>query len=430
MNCQSASTRLPGGGRLVGLLVVAAALATLAGVGYARSGGEAGAINACVKKRGGWLRIVGTGTRCRRGERPLTFNKQGQRGLQGERGSQGVRGSAGPAGPIGLPGPAGPAGAAGDQAYSVVDGGGCADIQSAINGLPVGGGAVLAKAGTYTCAAPIVIDRDSVTLRGVGPATVLKLGDEVNRPVLVVGEIASEPATTRSDIRVTDLSIDGNRAHQSHECSTSECQGEDYLHNNGISLRRVEDVLVEDVSVENARSGGLVVERDSRRVTVRDFAASNSAFDGLAGYNTEDSLFTGLYLHDNVKAGLSFDTEFNHNTISDSTLVGNEDLGIYMRHASDNVFSGLRIRDSFKDGIYLAENDQTHEPALGNTFTAMVVSGSGDAGAPANEGFGMKVVDASCTDNLVVASQFVGNRDGDVFEATSGLLTKEASITR
>jgi hypothetical protein len=127
---------------------------------------------------------------------------------------------------------------------------------------------------------------------------------------------------------------------------------------------------VEGVGVENARSGGLVVEMGSRRVTVRDFSASNSQFDGLAGYDTEDSLFTGLDLHDNLAAGLSFDNDFDHNP------------------------------------------------------------GSGDSAAPANEGFGMKVVDASCTDNLVVASQFAGNRDGDVFEAASGLLTKEASITR
>ena len=421
---RAASAGSAGRGKLIGALIATAALAALAGSSYAGRDSGTGVIKGCVKKKGGRFRVVGVNKTCRRGERTLTFNKKGRRGRQGQRGKRGPRGSAG------SPGARGPAGPSRDAAHTVIDGGSCADIQAAIDGLPAGGGAVLVKAGTYACSESIVIDRDSVALRGTGPATVLKLGDQVNRPVLVLGQTIANPTTTRSGIRVADLSIDGNRLQQQFECSVGACTGGDYLRNNGISLRRVEDVLVEDVSVEGARSGGLVVEMGSRRVTVRDFTASDNEFDGLAGYDTEDSLFTGLHLHDNVAAGLSFDGDFDHNTVSDSVLTANGDVGIFMRHASDNVFSDVRIRDSFKDGIFLAENDQTNEPASGNTFTGMVISGSGDAAAPANEGFGIKVADASCTDNLVVASQFVGNRDGDVFEATPNLLTKEASITR
>jgi len=424
---RSASSRLPRKGKFLSVLVVIAALAALAGIGYAGTGAGAGTIHGCVKKRGGWLRVVDPGARCRRGERAIVFNEQGPRGARGAKGQRGERGQVGPSGQAGA---AGGAGLPGDAAFSVVDGGDCADIQAAIDALPPVGGAVLVKAGTYICSGSIVIDRDAVALRGTGAATVLKLGNQVNRPVLVLGQTIANPTTTRRGIRVADLSIDGNRLQQSFECSDGPCVGGDFLRNNGISLRRVEDVLVEDVSVTGARSGGLVAEMSSRRVTVRDFTASDSQFDGLAGYNTEDSLFTGLNLHDNTAAGLSFDTDFDNNTISDSVLADNGDVGVFMRHASDNLFSGVRIRDSFKDGIFLAENDQTNEPAAGNTFTGMVISGSGDVGAPANEGYAIKVVDASCTDNLVVASQFTANRDGDVFEAVPGLVTKEATITR
>jgi hypothetical protein len=426
----------------VEVAAVLTALAALAGVGDAATGGGAGTIKGCAKKRGGQLRIVAAGKHCRRGERTIRLNRQGRqgpRGLRGPTGQQGARGetaSAGLPGARGLTGPPGPQGPRGDQgppgetAYSVVDGGSCTDIQAAIDALPAGGGAVLVKAGSYTCDDSIVIDRDSVTLRGTGAATVLGLGDEVNRPVLILGQTIANPTTTRSHIHVADLSIDGNRAQQAHQCSTSECEGGDFLRNNGISLRRVADTLVENVSVENARSGGLVVEMGSRRVAVRDFTASNSEFDGLAGYNTEDSLFTGLDLHDNEKAGLSFDTDFDHNTISDSTLTGNGSVGVFMRHASDNLFTDIRIRDSFEFGVFLAENAETFGPALGNTFTGMVISGSGDVGAPASVGFGMRVADASCTDNVIVASQLVGNRDGGISEATSGLVTEEAVIVR
>lgn len=411
------------------VVVVAAAIALLAAVGvtYASRSGKAGTINACVKKKGGWLRVVAAKAHCRPSERRLSFNRQGPKGARGQAGVAGPQGELGAPGAPGAPGATGPPGA---SAYTVVDGGDCGDIQAAIDGLPAAGGAVLVKAGTYVCGGPIVIDRDRVALRGTGPATVLKLGDHVNRPVLVLGETTAVPATTRTQIRVADLTIDGNRQNQDFECSSGPCEGSDYLRNNGISLRRVADVLVEGVAVESARSGGLVVEMGSRRVTVRDFSSADNQFDGLAGYETEDSLFTGLDLHDNLAAGLSFDSSFDHNTIADSVLDGNGDVGIFMRAATDNVFSAVRIRDSFKDGVFLAENDQTHEPALGNTFTGMVIAGSGDAGAPAEEGYGIKAADVSCTDNLVVASQFDGNRDGDVFEATSGLVTKVGTITR
>lgn len=407
-------------GRKLTVLAATAAL-TIGGISYANLGGDSTTIKSCVNKRSGVLRVVGSKSRCRRDEQVLTFSKKGPRGPEGPPGSQGV---AGPAGP---PGPPGPAGA---SAYTVVKGGSCAAIQTAIDALPPAGGAVSVAAGTYTCAAPIVIDRDSVALRGVGPATILRLGDEVNRPVLVVGETVASPTTTRRDIEVADLSIDGNRAHQQFECSSGPCTGGEYLRNNGISLRRVEDVAVEHVSVKGARSGGLVVELGSRRIRVHDFTASDSRFDGLAGYDTEESVFSGLYLHDNVAAGLSFDNNFNGNTIGDSVLADNGDVGVFMRDAVDNVFTAVRIHNSFKDGVYLAENDQTHDPALGNTFSDMVVSDSGNVAAPVEEGFGIKVVDASCVDNLLVASQFADNRDGAVYEAAASLLTKSANVFR
>jgi len=399
-------------------VLTATAVLTIGGVSYASLGGGSATIKGCVGKRSGVLRVVGNGSHCRSSERALTFAKKGPRGPQGLPGQQGM------AGPTGPPGPAGP------SAYAVVQGGGCSGIQAAIDALPPAGGAVLVPAGTYVCTAPIEIDRNSVSLRGVGPATVLRLGDEVNRPVLVVGEAVASPTTIRRDIDVSDLAIDGNRTQQQFECSSGPCTGGEYLRNNGISLRHVEDVTVEHVSVTGARSGGLVVELSSRRVRVHDFSASDSQFDGLAGYDTEDSVFSGLYLHDNAAAGLSFDNDFDGNTISDSVLADNGDVGVFMRDATDNVFAAVRIRDSFKDGVYLAENNQNNDPALGNTFSDMVISGSGDVGAPAEEGYGVKVVNASCTDNLLVASQLVDNRDGAVSEASVGLLTKSANVFR
>ena len=46
-------------------------------------------------------------------------------------------------------------------------------------------------------------------------------------------------------------------------------------------------------------------------------------FDGLAGYQTEDSLFTGLNVYNNQVAGLSFDLDFANNQVNNCFIKNN-----------------------------------------------------------------------------------------------------------
>jgi hypothetical protein len=68
-------------------------------------GGD-GDIDACFERRSGDLDLM-KGKRCNRGERPVAWSVEGQRGPQGE---VGPRGEAGPIGLQGVPGDTGPAG--------------------------------------------------------------------------------------------------------------------------------------------------------------------------------------------------------------------------------------------------------------------------------------------------------------------------------
>lgn len=305
----------------------------------------------------------------------------------------------------------------------------CRAIQRAIDALPPEGGQVIVQAGRYTCTEPIVIDRDHVDLKGEGPATVLQLAAGANAPVLVIGQTSTPPTTARRHIQISDLRIDGNRAHQTLECWGGPCDtgGTMFIRNSGIVLRRVEDVLVERVTAQSARSGGLVSERGSRRVTVRDFTAFDNHFDGLAAYETEDSTFVGLHLHDNLAAGLSFDLRFNNNLISDAVITGSGTVGIFMRDARDNLFEGMLVRRSREYGLFLAQVDaDATKPAAGNTFSGLVVSDSGRAG--------LRVNDASDVDNLVVGAQFVHNAgvcpEAGISEAAPGLVQRFGIICR
>jgi hypothetical protein len=295
---------------------------------------------------------------------------------------------------------------------------------------------VLVAAGTYVCSEPIVIDRDRVTLRGTGQATVLRLAPHANRPVLLLGQRAPFfPTVARAHIHVADLFIDGNRAQQDFECHASNnCAGGDFLRNNGISLRRVVDVLVERVVVRSARSGGLVAEHGSRRLTVRDFTSSDNHFDGLAAYRTEDSLFTGLQLHANGKgpagaAGLSFDLDFVGNTVSNSVIADSTDVGLFMRDSRENIFSAVHIRDSGSFGIFLAENPDLPDggPASCNMFTGVLVVRSGRN--PVKGRFGMRVQDASSTNNLVFGAQFADNPSGTISSDPPGLVETSPIVT-
>jgi hypothetical protein len=473
---------------LAALVLGAVVLAGLGGLVYAAIPDQNGVITGCYKTSNGRLRVIDAeaGENCRRGERRLQWNQRGRRGPRGFRGPEGPAGPQGPEGPRGFDGPSGPAGPQGPQGpqglqgsqgppgfegphgppgeqgpvgpqgppgqqgpvgpqgppgrpgYTLVDGGDCDDIQDAIDGLPAGGGAVFVAAGTYECSEPIVIDRDRVALRGVGHATVLRLAPHANWPVLVVGQRAPFlPTVARAHIHVADLFIDGNRDQQDFECHESNrCVGADFLRNNGISLRRVQDVLVERVTVRSARSGGLVAEHGSRRLAVRDFTSFDNHFDGLGAYRTEDSLFTGLHLHDNGRgpedrepgAGLSFDLDFVGNMVTNSLIANSRDVGLFMRDSRQNIFSAIHIRDSGSYGIFIAENPDRPDggPASCNMFTGVQVTRSGRN--PIKGRSGMRLQDASSTKNLVFGARFVDNPDGAISDPL-GLVETSPIVT-
>ncbi len=147
-----------------------------------------------------------------------------------------------------------------------------------------------------------------------------------------MGEPVNHPKKIIRYLRVSDLYIDGNRAHQQRELWRLRGEGSE-IRNNGIIVQGVSDSTVENLTAARCRSGGLVTTLGVRRLTVRGLDAFDNQFDGLACYDTTDSLFTDLFLHDNPCAGISLDLAFNHNTISHAILAGN-DLGIFMRAAA------------------------------------------------------------------------------------------------
>lgn len=307
---------------------------------------------------------------------------------------------------------------------SVVASGGGDAIQRAIDDLGPEGGEVLLSSGVYECDKPIVIRSNYITLRGAGNATMLRLKAGANCPVIIIGDEAPTPRREVSGIQVSDLAIDGNRLQQDVECWDGSCDtGEKtVIRSCGVVVRRAVDVSMQRLNIFGCRSAGVVTEKGCRRLTVRELSASDNHFDGLACYETEESLFEGLHLHRNNCAGISTDLNFNRNLVSNVMLSNNGKQGIFMRDSRSNVFLGVVIVGSGEQGVFIAQTDQDPDTAVvGNSFTALTVTGS--------KGPAVRVNDKSCKNNVMTGCQFIDNADG-LSEVTSGLVSMRSVVTK
>lgn len=277
------------------------------------------------------------------------------------------------------------------------------EIQQALDALPESGGVVVLPQGTITLTRPIILNRSHQTLRGSGTATILRLADNANCPVIIMGEPVNQPAYTVSDVHIDSLFIDGNRYNQQRELWQEHGEGSE-IRNNGITVQRVADCTIENVVAARCRSGGLVTTLGVERLVVHGLEAFDNEFDGLACYATTQSQFNNLNLHDNPGAGISLDLNFNGNTISNATLSSN-DLGIFMRNSRGNQFLNVSIHKSKNHGVFMAQAETLKFTAcINNSFTNIQATNCGGAA--------FRVNDATCIDNTITSAKFAENLRG------------------
>ncbi len=296
-------------------------------------------------------------------------------------------------------------------------------IQAALDKLPAGGEIVLSP-GKYVVSKPIIMQQDGQTLRGCGSSTILSLADNANCPVVILGSLRAPHAQPVKNIRLADLMIDGNRTRQPKEVWRILPDGAG-VYNNGVDVWGPTDATVENVECAHCRSGGMVTSAGTRRLTVRNFTAYDSQFDGLACYDTEDSHFSHLNLHDNLAAAISLDLDFAHNVIKDAVLTA-DDLGIFMRQSRDNVFEDVTIKKSRHHGIFMAGTDVQTPKGLqvlpnslctGNSFNTLNISNSG--------GKAFLVNDRGCDHNTITGGQFSNNSQGGLVQVVANMVTME-----
>jgi hypothetical protein len=94
--------------------------------------------------------------------------------------------------------------------------------------------------------------RSNQALGGAGAATVLRLTDDADCPVIIMGEPVNQPRRTISHLEAIGLFIDGNRFHQGRELWLGSARGTQ-IHNNGITVQGVNDSVVKKVACARCR---------------------------------------------------------------------------------------------------------------------------------------------------------------------------------
>lgn len=292
------------------------------------------------------------------------------------------------------------------------------EIQRALDSLPANGGEVILPPGKIALHEPIVLNREGQSLRGSGDQTILFVADNANCPAIIMGQPVNNPKHLRH-LHVSDVFIDGNRAHQQRERWKLSGQEGSQICNNGITVQNVTDSTIENVTTAHTRSGGIVTTANTRRLTIRGLNSFDNYFDGIACFQTDNCLFTNLYLHDNRGAGISLDGNFHHNVVDGAVLADN-DLGIFMRWSHDNKFRDISIRGSRHYGVFMAQNidaafgDNPQPNCVNNSFAQLTADECGSAA--------IRVNDASCTNNIVSGAKFSGNVHAQLSLAMPGLL--------
>jgi hypothetical protein len=290
-------------------------------------------------------------------------------------------------------------------------------ILRALKLLPAEGGRLILGAGLFPVHEPIILDKDNVELRGSGAGTILRLTDRAACPVVVIGSSVTPIPRTTKGVVVRNLVIDGNRRSQDPECWGGVCDsgGLTFIRNNALTIRGASDIKVDQIVARNARSGGVVLEKNCREIYIDNLEASENFFDGLACYETEDSYFNRIHLHHNQSAGVSLDLNFNNNVVKSAEIHHNGSQGIFMRQSHHNDFKKLQLHHNGNQGVFIAQADaDLATNCTNNVFSDLTVEN--------NKGYGFRINDHSCTENLVRNSTFKSNESGNVSEVTEKLI--------
>jgi|GEM_PF-978545 parallel beta-helix repeat protein len=232
------------------------------------------------------------------------------------------------------------------------------DLPQAIARVPAGAVVCLA-AGEFRLRRFLAIDRDDLTLRGAGPATVLRLEEGSESPVVVIGDVAhATPPRVTANVTVEHLRIVGGGR------GGSEVEpAHPYLTNSAIVVRRGHHVRIRHVAVTACRSACILTERDSRDVTIEHNRIRDAVWDGISLNRTAKARVLHNRIRDCTAAGITTE-HLESSLIAENVLRANRTHGIYLSDSVRNRIVGNRFVGNVLSGVFLTCAVERRDPPV------------------------------------------------------------------
>lgn len=215
------------------------------------------------------------------------------------------------------------------------------------------GSIVYLKARTYVLRDTLRIATSNVSIIGE-PGTKLVLADNINKPVVSIGSQEAIPTFVTKNVTFANIEIDGNKDNQTSETQADKA----WIRNNGIDVRAVSGLTINNVISNNNRSGGLVVSNGSSDIHVADSIFGDNYYDGVAYYDSTRIFTLNSRMSGNDGAGISLDLDINDSIFSNCILDGNGDVGVFARFASELRFNHCVIKNSGNWAVFLGHNEE------------------------------------------------------------------------
>ena len=321
-------------------------------------------------------------------------------------------------GPKGDPGPKGEKGDPGNSPVIIVPDD-IGAIQQAIDSLPDEGGTIYIRARIYTLSQGIHINRANVTVLGE-QGTVIKLGDSVKQPVFLIGTDEETAVARIENIQINNIEIDGNKNNQN---GSEVDPSRQWIRNNGIDVRMVNDLWVYNVDIHDAISGGIVVSWDSNRIYISNSSFHHNYYDGIALYDSKDIHVSNFFCFENGAAGLSLDNKLKDVLFDNGSIKNNGTVGIFARDSEDLNFHDLLISENWEDGCYLSH--KTEDPS--NTGVKRLFFDSCSFLDNGRWGLWLDSPKHSSPNNTVISCVFSGNSWGGIEVDPGGELNTQES---
>lgn len=159
------------------------------------------------------------------------------------------------------------------------------EINTAIMDLPLSGGTVYLKEGTYIISRRIEIgDKANVALVGAGMSTVIKLKDGLDYPFYMI-------AVFEFNVLIKDLRLDGNKANQTFSSGMD-----------GIHCLLVENLRIVNCRIENFAGSGIRLRLFGNNIISNNTLKNNSYGICLAGPTNGNLIYHNNFVNNDSQA--------------------------------------------------------------------------------------------------------------------------------